>query len=1220
VSTNEIPFHLPENLVLMAGAGAGKTHALVTLALHLLSGAREGADPLPAPRLCMLTFTEKAASEMKARLRRRVAVLADGAEVARVEPELALTFEKLGQQPPDLPFFMRLLEEVPLAFVGTFHSFCAQLLRRYPGPAGVTPDFELLEEATATARLERAVESVMFESLEAGDARADGARRVVRALGFAGEGEARGAREHLMRMYHKLAEEGREAPALLADLPELDEVNKRIAQALQAVMHAIELVQPFKSQSALDAAFSGMRAVEQAAATNRLNAELVDEAIGRIKLTVGPRPAKEPQRAVRDAMIALRDHLAEAQEVPLTQAFISLLSEVQQRFAAMKKRDGVLDFADLLNFTRALLRDHSSVRAETQARVGALLIDEFQDTNPLQLELVSLLAEKRDYAPRPLLRTARCFEELPLEPRFLVAVGDRKQSIYEFRGAEVSLLTALADRLQKEGVGRVAYLQNNWRSRPPLLGLYNKLFPRAMRGDDEAKSTSDASAASAPPKLAKPFQVRYDPAGDDLVARREVPGDKPCAELIVVDRESKDESADSLRWREACALADRLVALLRDDSEPAVWDREQNELRRARGGDVAILLRRYTYLETFRRALITRSIPFVVVQGRGFFGAQEVRDLAHLLRTLDEPEDAIAWAAVLRSPWVGLTDASLLRLAQASKEAALTNLADPNWTMPKGLEPFEAHALERYLPVYRQLVRDADRLKPSGCLELALEALDLRAVLAAGFQGEQQVANVDKLVGWVRNREAQGATSPGLLARELLDLAETDPKEGQAAALEEGDPRAVRIMTVHQSKGLEFPLVCVPECGAGMPLERDRVLYERTLGLCVKPRDLRGHGVPTPRSSAIGTQLTARIAAESLRLFYVALTRARDYLILSGETRKGPATWRTHLDTFVEAEADAKKLLAVRHSKEIPSGARLAPSPRPAPTDVERAEAREAVLRAIRPAPLSSRRWALPLPQLADAVICPRRYHLAHEIRLSEDPPHPPRGPVGRFAPPRPGRDSAARGTLAHALLSRADWGAVRSGDAKSLNVVLAQEGQAATVAAQQIVADVKSFIEGPLAARLLQCKPDQVHRELPVVLTLPVDGQMVAFEGQLDLLALLDPKNALLLNFQLARAEARPTEAEALRLGCLAVAARELLGPGVELTSGVVYLRDRTGQAVSQRPPDAEPLKARLVELARSLQTSRQARTWSGLEAASCKAAGCGYLYRCHANRLATR
>ena len=222
--------------------------------------------------------------------------------------------------------------------------------------------------------------------------------------------------------------------------------------------------------------------------------------------------AKPTLKVLRDElMVAFELACGDAIAAPLHTDFVRVLARVETAYRDEKERRGVLDFADLVRRARDLLRDAPSVRLEAQQRVGALLVDECQDTNRMQLDLVALVCEQRLGAARPVKRSA--FEELPLEPAMLACVGDRKQSIYEFRGADVSVFVDVAERL-KGGEGRVEYLKHNRRSRPALLRFFNGLFAQVMKPDQPL-----------------PWRVDYHPAEDDLVPWRPEGPPGNCVEI-----------------------------------------------------------------------------------------------------------------------------------------------------------------------------------------------------------------------------------------------------------------------------------------------------------------------------------------------------------------------------------------------------------------------------------------------------------------------------------------------------------------------------------------------------------------------------------------------------------------------------------------------------------------------------------------------------------------
>ncbi|HEY0095361.1 MAG TPA: UvrD-helicase domain-containing protein, partial [Archangium sp.] len=545
---------------------------------------------------------------------------------------------------------------------------------------------------------------------------------------------------------------------------------------------------------------------------------------------------------------------------PFEASFRSLLSQVEARHEEEFARRNALDFTALLVKTRDLLRDIPDYRRQVQERLGALMVDEFQDTNRLQLELVLLLAEKRDEGPRPVRPDERLVDVLPLEPAFLCAVGDRKQSIYEFRGADVSVFEVLAKKIESEG-GVRDFLQHNRRSVPPLLEFFNRAFAGVLVGGEGG---------------ARPYEVVYVPKEDDLSAVRPERVSAPVVERLVLDDE--ELSTGELRAADAESVAKRLKVMLAPGAEPCVAREDGEGLRPARGGDVAMLFRTFSSLEVYRQALIRHGIPHRVLRGRGFYGAQEVLDLSSLLSLLADPEDALAFAAVLRSPLVGLSDAALFRLA-GPEGLSLPAVERLGSSALEGLPEGERVRLERFLTVLPELRRERDRLGVRALLQVALAATDYREALAGTPYAEQASANVEKLFALADRRDERGTGGCMNFARELQRLANEEPNESQADLLEAGDPRAVQLLTIHRAKGLEWPVVVVPALGSLRRFSSGRALFERTHGLCLRPwmpDSLEKYR--SPRYDQVKEELKRRETAEYRRVLYVALTRARDRL------------------------------------------------------------------------------------------------------------------------------------------------------------------------------------------------------------------------------------------------------------------------------------------------------------------------------------------------------
>lgn len=1182
----EAPWYsLPDNLVLMAGAGAGKTHGLISLALHVLSGARPDGEPLAPARLCAVTFTEKAAAEMKERLRARVRALADGG----TEKELSESFATFGITPPPPSFWDELYGTLGSAFVGTFHSWCAQILRRYPAEAELEPGFTMLEEGEANELFVRCAEETVLRSLEAGGEEGAEARRLIRALGFRGQGDHGAALLELLNKVHlRLSEDGVPASALPQPSPELSFATARdgLCAVLEQIV-ALPLGRPAADGVILEARALLPRLVEAGPEDAAALLREVKGLMAGINLARCGKEAKPAFKLLREEagkafLLACGDAIA----APLHRDFVRCLERAEAAYREEKQRRSALDFADLVRRTRDLLRDHAAIRLEVQSRIGVLLVDECQDTNRLQLDLVALLCERRDGAPRPVSGSA--FDSLPLEPAMLACVGDRKQSIYEFRGADVSVFVDIARRF-REGDGKVEFLQHNRRSRPALLRFFNRLFAQVMAPDEP-----------------HPWRVEYRPEEDDLSAWRPDGPPGVCVQLLTVEGETSDER----RAAEARAVAAQIQRLLAPDGPEVVGvDREGRTLRRAEGKDIVVLLRRFSHIKLFRQELLARSIPHVVVKGGGFFQSQEVIDLRSLLALLADPDDRLALAAVLRSPLVALTDSTVALLALEHR-LSLERLR--RLGLPPGATEDERERLEAFLEAVDGVAPLMHRVGVAGVLEHVVEALDLEAVLAAGFEGEQRVANVRKLIDWARSERPAG---PGAAARQLTVKAEQEGREGQAVLVEESDPGAVRLMTIHQSKGLEFPVVFVPECGAGANQDNDLVLFDRDEGLCVRPRGEDGETVATSAAAKVQAALRSRQQAELERLFYVAATRARDLLIFSGENgrRGGGPSWRSQLDRFIAEDPEAAQLIETVAAEADAARLELTEPEVPRPTALDPA-VEALVERSAEPPTITVRSLLAPVTQLADYALCPRRHHLAHVVGVEELPRREPvedrsERPLGELS-------ASERGSLVHLALERLDFSREPLPQIRSL--LQAEGTDPDSPAGKEIAADVVAFAESALGRSFGELPPARFHRELPFVLAIRDGGFTLHLRGTVDVLAVMGDGTALILDYKHTRGRGRGADAYAFQLACYALAARTFLPPEVELKTGIAFLKDHGA------PPDVRTLgeealaafRSSLLRMARELIERRRKGDYPVLARKRCEALRCGFVYQCHASR----
>lgn len=1233
--SDALRFALEKDRVVSAGAGTGKTYALVTQYLHLVAGLSAYRRPLEPRALAALTFTEKAAGEMRERVSRRAQQLARalagtaaaelGQKLAALEPELAESARALGLAVPGSEHWERIVSGLPAATIGTFHSFAAALLRRHAALLGIDPEFELLDEDTSHELLLEAAERAVLAALEpsaSGAAAAElvqAASLLVSEFGFGGgTSGSTGLVDSLAWLYRQRSEEGLGAEGLAApyDPARLERERERLRGALSTELRDLAELIPTLSER------SAERATELCALRPELDAALasLSRLGGALPLT---QRLREGLRYLRVPMAATLRTLsgevgalfASAEAVPMARGLELLVAEVARGYQAAKGPAG-LDFQDLLLLSRNLLVEHPAIRGAVRGRYAAVLVDEFQDTSPLQAQLLELLTAP-EYAASD--------ESLPLlsQGGRLFLVGDRKQSIYGFRGADVAAYQQICERRLGAGA-QSETLSVSRRAEPPLLRFTNALFSRVFAAAGESGGE-------------RAFAVVWDPGRDELAPVAAAAESAPIEPAVEILRDSpprdglaKEGAVDDPFGREAALLARRILALHQSGTPFR---------------DVAILLRRFTHLLRYTAALRLAGIPHYVVRGRGFYQAQEVLDLASALAVVDDPEDRLSLVALLRSPLVGLSDDSLGRLHLRNRLGLGPLL---QFGPPEGLPRDERERLELALVLLGGLLPTADALGPAQCLAALVEQTDLLAVLAADADGVQRVANVRRLIERARAFEERGGSLRAFvrLLRVSTDpaLSGGEPERGEpaAAVATEGED-VVRIMTVHQAKGLEFPVVIVAGCATGERSESLPIDYDREVGLGLKLY-VGGERVETLAGKQVRTTARERSIAESARLFYVAATRAKRRLIFSGETRRGrrgerlSGTWRQHLEDFlrdgnpvdgppllVEWQGDsASPLPPPPASESATEAAGLSSSGAAGSPHLSR-------VLTVRDAPMAV---TLPAVQAGDLLVCARRFHLLSSAGLPE-PASPLETATGRprrseELPPQSPLLALHRGTLAGELLSGLPASLFEQPEARRIERELEQRVAFLGLSTEnpQVAELVGRLVRFVAKSRLRelwatngQPAPTLV-RALPYTLALDDDeptGAPLALRGSLDLVLsrpAADGVSLVVLDFLYAPARLPESPLDERRRQILGLVARRLFPAAQRVEVGLCFLRDaEPGPRLrAVEPTDAAPLAAELRQSARlSTLDLATALRLPVLSRARCVEARCGYLELCH-------
>ncbi|HET7738992.1 MAG TPA: UvrD-helicase domain-containing protein [Tepidiformaceae bacterium] len=857
--------HRAGDIVVTAGAGSGKTHVLVERYLGLL-------EEHPANRLAAITFTDAAATELRERVRKGVAALPNSDEALRA-------FES--------------------ALIGTMHAVCLRILRDHPVEAGFDPAFEVLPADEADFELAEACADAIEAAAEAGDARADAileigdwgvestlapmvADRHTVSLAFNAMGQGtvedwmeaaqekveahtHAALEHsgvipLMRRLFELREQGcrhKNGDPLANEIARLQD---RVGSALTSPAELlIRLQRPGRSNESFFEDLS-LRARSPAAWDGNTFAE-AKQAIQDLR-RIGKDLLKDASPWTRDDELAIK----------ALWGLRPLFEDACARYTARKVARRGVDFLDIELRAVELLRTHPDIAREYSSNLRELMVDEFQDTNALQCELVDLLTGRATGDPN------RCR---------LFIVGDAKQAIYGFRGSDIAQFDRYRGALVASGAAETN-LTTSFRTHEALTGHLNHLF-------------TETFAKYAPGIPMTPMRGRGSslPPGPHLsVLRIEAPPGGPDADTTLQKR------------YEAMVIAREIAQILAQRTP--VWDRIAQEYRPARPSDIAVLLRRFTKVHVIEQALEARHITYNTLQGNGFFARQEVFDLVNLLAWLADPDDQIALFGVLRSPLFAIDDATLAQVRANNAYDLLTCLATPPADLPGDLAARCAAATTT--------LRDLRTLASTAPVDtLLLEALSrtgFEAAWAAVPGGEQAVANIRKLTDLARTLSDRSLDE----FVEYIGLrVDAEVREAQAVT---ADRDAVRIMTIHGAKGLEFPIVFVPEANMASRAEYQPVHWDPEHGLAAtleKPVSTEGR-IQTALYRLIEHSERTGGDAEYWRLFYVACTRAADYLFITGIPPK-----TSYTPNWLIATLDA-------FGEDPPAGVRI-PPPEPADAD-----------------------------------------------------------------------------------------------------------------------------------------------------------------------------------------------------------------------------------------------------------------------------------------------
>ena len=1015
------------SLIVEAGAGTGKTTALVSRIVAIVAGGVSEID-----RLAAITFTEAAAAELRDRVRSALESAAAGRD--------PLVTGDDEREP-----CAAALDSIDDAAISTLHGFAQRIVAAYPLEAGLPPSFDVLDAVEASIEIDRHWEE--FASALLDDPAAETTLLAAFVLGI----DLPRLRTVALALHRDLDRLGDAtfAPrpltppdagpviaaldAALADLPGCLDAQDKLAE------HLTDLV-PYRDS---------LRAAADAPAGPDAEVEILDLLANGPKLErragqKGNWPDVDAVRALCRAATETRAGILRGAREAVLHTLAGRITGFVRDYAAWRRAQGRLEFQDLLVLAVEVLRCDPSVLAAMRARFRVVLVDEFQDTDPLQVDLAVLLASSEpDAGSSAVARVA-------LDPGRLFLVGDPKQSIYRFRRADLEIYAEAAARDDLSPLT----LAQSFRSVPGILGFVNHVFGQLLGAADPGIQAAQV----------------------DLVASRD-PLDG-CDIPVRVLGGLGEGAVGALREREASEVAS-LIAQMKQEEWP-IWDAGLRRARPAKLGDVAILLPTRTALGAIEDALEAAGIPARVESESLVFATPEVHDLLAVLGAIDDPTDEVAIVGALRSPAFGCSDGDLVDFRGAGGRWSYLAPA------PEGLPA--SHTVVTAMASLRGLHDRRSWRSVSDTLDALVSERSLMTVALAHRRPRDRWRRIRFLIDEARAFDDRG----GIGIRHFVDWCRRRADEGARAVeviVPESDDDAVRILTVHGAKGLEFPVVFLVGLNTKPRTDIPPVLWSET-GPEVSVMPSNGERVSTAGFDGALQHEQRHSEAERIRLLYVAATRARDHLVVS--------LHRTNDDCLAGRIAACLEGAPCEAVEPGPAVAQPADDASPAPTltlderDARLAARAELLARAARPAAFA----ATTLAKLAGgAAGTPAP---GDDVPVPSASPPPPGLDKGESdgADDRPawlvGRGGTAVGRAVHAVLQTVDL-ATREGLAQTARAQALAEG------IPDREAEVRRLAEHALDAPIVQeaARTGRYWREVPVAAA--VGESMV--EGFIDLL-----------------------------------------------------------------------------------------------------------------------
>ncbi|OIJ10248.1 hypothetical protein BKP35_14205 [Anaerobacillus arseniciselenatis] len=866
-------------VVISAGAGSGKTRVLTERYVYLCEKKlqqylqKEATTTIGAAveEIVAITFTEKAAREMKDRIRGRVEEIRNNVETlyAKKDQEIAVKF------------WQEQKEALDSALITTFHSFCHKLLHEYAFEADIPPSFQVLDDVQAKL-MQIDIFEGMFDSPEYHREWHPLYRYYTRDQ----------LKESIKTVYGQMKEIITSVSSVeqFFDCETIIEMQlKAIEQSQKEVLYqfyqsarpyVMELDDSQKAQKKIVDHFSFIsdNSFENPTSLYEELKESMPKRISNSWQESNPplyelyeqlfKPLKETWKTLTGPS---PEEIEELKQI--IKLFVHMLAVFHEKYDQVKRERAAMDFSDLQQRAISLL-ERPEVQNDCRKKYRHMMVDEFQDTNQLQMNMLTYI-----------------------KPQYQFVVGDGKQSIYRFRGADVSLMKELVERSKQELTGEFINMSTNYRTCDSIIQFVNFAFNEIMGSDESSSGPS--------------YKISY----SNINSHRNGPNEQQCrVEMITVppepevDEEQEQEQGQQQEQEhqsEYEVIVNRMIGLMKEQ-QPIVSDKHSDEeiWRAPTWSDFAILIQTRSKLTKLEKALKDKAVPYVVYGGIGFYEKQEVRDMLNLLKWVNRPWESLYILSLLRSPLFGVSIEGFLAIDDClDEEVSLASyIYEGVFVNDENIDDELRGALTKLKQFYDRWVPYVPQASKSEYLQHLFEQSGLKKQLLLQRNNLQQVKNVEKLIEVLA--QFQTASLDELL-EQVKQLAALSDKEGEAE-VELAEGNMVHIMTVHASKGLEFPIVFLPDLAKAQKGDSGSIRFDKDVRLAVQyNKEKENDPLKTDKKSSPSFERIKQVAKdqaveEAKRLFYVATTRAKDYLVLSTVDKRSKNSWYDMLLTASE--------------------------------------------------------------------------------------------------------------------------------------------------------------------------------------------------------------------------------------------------------------------------------------------------------------------------------